>query len=351
MLWVGAAPAQAQVLVPDVPTVRPLGPGELQTAQKAYEKATSAFSKRRFDMALVHAEEAYALTLAPRTALVLGAVLAELGRTREAFRMYLIMLLLKPTRDDLRYLEPRLRAAGMGLYPPMGVLELRRVTAETRVTLHGVELTTGFVGVDAGQHELVAEAPGHWPLHKKVTIPAGEIQVVEVELQPNPARVPPAPAIEPTPREAPPVVRVDVEAVPNAVPTPAATTVVVTEASPATPGLQVAGWFASAVGLAAAAGGGLALGLAAADANRRRELGAEGTVGSATLDTLEQQAELRETVGWGFLAGGGGTIVVGVALLVAGYVSEPAEAGSKAPAALWVAPVPGGATCQAQWSF
>ncbi len=166
--------------------------------------ALAEFESDNYAEARVMFEQAHSIRPSARTLRGMGLTsfeLKEYVRAEQELSAALVDLrqpLSEPQRKEILSLLLRLERY-------IGKLEVKTKPADVTVTLDG-RAVRGEVKIELGQHELVAQAPGHRTLRRMVTIEGGKRQVLNLELVPDEvAAAPPAGlAVEPSFDAAPP---------------------------------------------------------------------------------------------------------------------------------------------------
>lgn len=185
--------------------------------KRAFEEAVEIEKKGEFEAALERFRRIEAVKPTAGVLFHIGYCLENLGKLVQAYDAY--------ERADKLARETNKPEVATAVHARLDPLARRvplvNVTVEPKeaqVRLDGQLLSTLSVRVESGDHELVAEAPGHSPKKLRFTTRDGQVQSIALRLEPAPAasnagpapspngqplpNAPPAPITEP-PREEP----------------------------------------------------------------------------------------------------------------------------------------------------
>jgi|GEM_PF-1977466 len=189
-------PALADVVVPQLPKQATPSEAHAKAAAKAYSKAEGRFEKGRLKSALKYSRQAYDAVANASTALLQAIILGELRRHRGAFNMFLMAADLKPTKEELSFINEGLARHGKKTLPRLGWLTIVAEPANAQITVDNVIVTSPrTVGASAGRHQITVRAEGFHTLTAAVTTTVGvgqrlEYKLVKKELAPPPPKEP-----------------------------------------------------------------------------------------------------------------------------------------------------------------
>jgi len=152
--------------------------------------ALAEFESENYAEARVMFEQAHSIRPSARTLRGMGLTsfeLKEYVRAEEELSAALVDLrqpLSEPQRKEILSLLLRLERY-------IGKLEVKTKPTDATVTLDG-RAVRGEAKIELGQHEIVAQAPGHRTLRRMVTIDGGKRQVLNLELVPDEVAAAPA---------------------------------------------------------------------------------------------------------------------------------------------------------------
>jgi len=189
--------AQAGVIAPDPPRLVEPTPEAIARARGAYEAAAETFYRGRLAEALAHTEAAWLALPNASSALIMATVLAELARPCDAVPMLLLALDLDPVEGERDAVAELLAEQSAACAPGYGWVTLEASAAGAWVELDGSRMALPrTVALSAGAWKTVAGAEGRASARQVIEVTPGRGAHITFALAEQPQAVEPQ-AVEP----------------------------------------------------------------------------------------------------------------------------------------------------------
>lgn len=198
-----AGPRAAQAQPAAGPAAPAPSPQDVQTATKAFQDGLKSFNAKKFGIALDAFQRSYDTVKSPNSLLYVARCHAELGKPKEAYRVYTRVIAeateraateakYAPTRDTAK-LELEELSAKLALL----TIEVSNASPETRLRVQGGIVAREEWGkpmpFDAGSVQITVDTPGRAAVERSIDLSIGVNEVVQLDAAP-PAPVSEAPA-------------------------------------------------------------------------------------------------------------------------------------------------------------
>lgn len=172
------------LLVVEMPKATSESPAAMKSGMAAYKRAQRYFRAGKNELALEEARNLFRALPRASSAYITAAILEDLGRPDEAFKMLLLAWSLKPVQAQRQDIEKAAVRIGKKANPPWAWVHYTAEPVGARVTIDGASAPMGRVfGVRGGAHEVRIVADGFDAQVLKVVFKAGPLMKTTFRLQ------------------------------------------------------------------------------------------------------------------------------------------------------------------------